>query len=156
MEQHDLTQLVSVVLSAVLPATRSNKWRPNRLRPEQDLNRTAQRSGRPAAPGAQGEQRRRDIRVAAPGHRSDAGSDTSDRRDRHIIGAARDIGTALGHRSGAGTLRNSKHRPGHRTHGETRGKETVGSVGKDPRGNAGNGTAQGRGKRSRGKRGTLK
>lgn len=153
MEQHDLTQLVSVVLSAVLPATRSNKWRPNRLRPEQDLNRTAQRSGRPAAPGAQGEQRRRDIRVAAPGHRSDAGSDTSDRRDRHIIGAARDIGTALGHRSGAGT---SKHRPGHRTHGETRGKETVGSVGKDPRGNAGNGTAQGRGKRSRGKRGTLK
>lgn len=147
MEQHDLTQLVSVVLSAVLPATRSNKWRPNRLRPEQDLNRTAQRSGRPAAPGAQGEQRRRDIRVAAPGHRSDAGSDTSDRRDRHIIG------TALGHRSGAGT---SKHRPGHRTHGETRGKETVGSVGKDPRGNAGNGTAQGRGKRSRGKRGTLK
>nr|XP_038033477.1 uncharacterized protein LOC119716577 [Anas platyrhynchos] len=145
MEQHDLTQLVSVVLSAVL----RNKWRPtgwdpNRLRPEQDLNkhrsrsRTSQQRSRHRS-RARTSQRRRDKHRSAAGHQrrrhfrtqvdqetsgvGTSGVGTSCRRDQRRGRSAetetserrRDIGADIG-----AALQLTRHRAAHavhRTHG---------------------------------------
>jgi len=60
MEQHDLTQPVSAVLSAVIP----NKWRPNRLRPEQGIaaERESSGAGTSERRGTDTSERRRETR----------------------------------------------------------------------------------------------